>query len=82
MLVLIIKLSSDLCLYCIFLCLLKESKVKICCLFFLIPFVYLNIKQTVSDTVKRIIQKLVLLLAEVSGDGKEGRRKNGLVDGG
>lgn len=50
--------------------------------FFFIPFVYLNIKQTVSDTVKRIIQKLVLLLAEVSGDGKEGRRKNGLVDGG
>lgn len=40
-----------------------------------LPAVYLNIKQTVSDTVKRIIQKLVLLLAEVSGDGRRERGK-------
>lgn len=36
------------------------------------PAMYLNMKQIVSDTMKRIIQKLVLLLAEDSGRWKEG----------
>lgn len=44
---------------------------------------YLNIKQIVSDTMKRIIQKLVLQLAEDSGRWKEGGREgSGLADGG
>lgn len=33
---------------------------------------YLNMKQIVSDTMKRIIPKLVLLLAEDSARWKEG----------
>lgn len=47
---------------------------------------YLNIKRIVSDTMKRIIQKLVLLLAVISEDSgrwkEEGREMAWWMEGG
>lgn len=50
----------------------KGSNEEIFCLLPPPPAMYLNMKQIVSDTMKRIIPKLVLLLAEDSARWKEG----------